>query len=305
MHLISCSPSEGSVAPLVEQYLPLTDAEPIERQFHHRDEPLWAHDTLHRALRPLLHTPGSTLDLRLAEMRQRINALEAALPGWIEALRCFATEAAPRLQARIEALPSDEWIRATSEAIDTEFFACRAPCRPAPFAEMDVFIREDLHALEAAVEYFDMNDAVRCMTSQLEGMTSEIRAYRLALAKCAFDAALGSCPSAELGQEQESLFAREVETIFSFPGFAEGWKVDEPGDWKDLKDAWLGNVGGPPESPVSSLRNALRLSPSTWHFLGAFLNCNAGGHSRYGTWLWELSQHIETLAREGTAHWHP
>ena len=292
--------SSGQIhASQIEPYLPLTDTLPHYVQLANYGN-AWARQMLHRALRPLLHAPSPALDGTLRHMRQHVDAIEAALPAWEKALAHFASENARRLEQEIMALPYEARTQATNDALEAEFFARYAPDRLAAFTAADLRIREALRTLRSW-GFMGMYDALDRTRDALRGMPREIRAIRLALAKCAFDVALGTSPSPERRQEQEMLFATELEEIFDFPALAERWRLVGSRGLQQLEDAWRGRMGAAPDLRISSIRNALQLPPGVWYFLRDFLCHSSITYHHYGAWLWERARDIEKLAREETA----
>ena len=292
--------SAGQIhASQIEPYLPLTDTLPLCAQLANYSN-AGTRLMLYRALRPILHAPSPALNKTLRQMRQRVDAIEAALPAWEEALARFASADARRLDQEIMALPYTAQTQATSDALEAQFFARYAPHRLAASADADLRIRHALRALTSC-GCTGTVEALRQMRHMVRVMLSGIRAIRLALAKCAFDVALGTSPSPERRQEQEMLFATELEKIFDFPALAERWRLVDSRGLEQLEDAWRGRMGGPPELRISSIRNALQLPPDLWHFLRDFLCRSTVTYHHYGAWLWERARDIEKLAREETA----
>ena len=288
--------SSGQIhASQIEPYLPLTDTLPHYVQLANYGNP-WARQMLHRALRPFFRAPSGTL----RDMRQHVDAIEAALPAWEKALARFASENVHRLEQEIMALPYEAQIQATSDALEAEFFARYAPDRLVASPAVDLRIGGALRAFKNS-EYMGIYGALLGMRNALTGVPREIRAIRLALAKCAFDVALGTSPSPEARQEQERLFATELEAIFDFPALAERWRLVGSRGLEQLEDAWRGRMGAAPELRISSIRNALQLPPGVWYFLRDFLCHGTITYHHYGAWLGERARDIEKLAREETA----
>lgn len=256
----------------------------------------WARLTVHDALRPLIAQPSPTPHRVLAEAREIMARLEAALPAWWgKAVEIFGARIAPQLEDRIEATDQSDYEAALVEVLDREFFGPLAPARSGPWAEADRVIRTSLRDLKER-GYADVDDIVFLQRETLLDLPIEIRAVRLGLAKFAYDVALGPCPTPEERRREELCLAHEVEVIFGIRGLVCAWAGNETQEVEDLKRAWDRSIAPVPEAMITTLWNVLRLPLPVWQFMGDFLGRDpVNDERRFGAWLYTCADQLEQI----------